>query len=287
MLRTALLALALLSTFPAHADGKHFLWRVSKGGDSLYLAGSVHVLRSADYPLPPVMEQAFAGSAGLVEEIDLADLDAESMQLDMIRSGSYQDGKTLQSALPPELYQKLVKTAEAESLDMEVLSGLKPWLASLMLMDAELARAGYDPADGADMHFATEAKVQHKPVTGLEQPQYQISLFAGLSEHDQLGLVRQTLDETTSFEAEMQQMIAAWHAGDTAALDKDLTQEFGGYPEVYQAMLVKRNQAWMPKLKALMAGGKPYFVIVGALHLVGPDGLLQQFKKEGYTVEQL
>src|SRR5579859_3598170 len=195
MLRALVFTLTLLSALPVHAEGKHFLWRVSKGGDPLYLAGSVHVLRPSDYPLPAVMEQAFSGSAGLVEEIDLADLDAEAMQMQMLQTGAYHDGRSLKSALPPGLYQKLAKTAAADGLDMGVLDGLKPWLVSLMLLDAGLAKSGYKPADGADMHFATEAKAGHKPVIGLEQPQYQIGLFAALREQDQVALVQQTLDE--------------------------------------------------------------------------------------------
>ena len=82
-------------------------------------------------------------------------------------------------------------------------------------------------------------------------------------------------------------MISAWHTGDTAVLEKTFNQDFGGYPDIYKAVLVTRNQAWAPKLEALLASGKQYFVIVGALHLVGPDGLLARFKKDGYTVEQL
>jgi len=280
--------LLLIMAWPAaQADGKHFLWRGSKGGNSLYLAGSVHVLRPSDYPLPPVMERAFSGSVGLVEEIDLADMDAEGMQMGMLKAGGYQDGRDLKSVLPADEYQKVAKRAADEGLDMDMLDGLKPWLVSLMLLDAQLAKSGYAAEDGADMHFAGEATVQHKPVIGLEQPDYQIGLLAGLSDKDQEVLLQQALDESTGFDAEMQQMLAAWHSGDTAVLEKELTREFGGYPEVYRALIVARNQAWMPKLEALLADGKQYFVIVGALHLVGPDGLLQQFRKEGYTVEQL
>ena len=287
MLRAALLALTLLTALPAQADGKHFLWRVSKSGHSLYIAGSVHVLRPSDYPLPAVMEQSFASSVGLVEEIDLADLDAEGMQADMLQAGSYQDGRTLQSSLPPELYQKLTKRAGEEGVDIDALGSFKPWLVSLTLLDLQLAKSGYSPEDGADLHFANEASAAHKPVIGLEQPQSQIDMLSGLSDAAQQALLRQSLDESTGFDAEMQQMLAAWHQGDTASLEKELTQEFGGYPDVYQAMLVKRNQAWMPKLEGLADSGKQYFVIVGALHLVGPDGLLARFKKDGYTVEQL
>lgn len=283
-----LVALLLLGSAPqAHADGKHFLWRVSKGGESLYLAGSVHVLRPSDYPLPAVMEQAFSGSAGLVEELDLNQVDQEDTQAQVMQLGSYPPGQGLQSALSPALYERLTKIASQDGLDMATLDRFKPWLVSITLLEAQLMRSGYDAGDGADQHFAAEAQATHKPVIGLEQMQYQLGLLAGLSAADQQALLLQSLDESTGFDAEMQQMIGAWHTGDVAALEKLLTQEFSGYPEVYKTVLVSRNQAWAPRLEALMASGKQYFVIVGALHLVGPDGLLQRFKKDGFNVEQL
>ncbi|MFI4967926.1 MAG: TraB/GumN family protein [Gammaproteobacteria bacterium] len=277
----------LLASGAVHAEGKHFLWRVSKGADIMYLAGSVHVLRPNDYPLPAVMEQAFSASAGLVEEIDLADMDAENMQLQMLQSGSYQDGQTLQSSVPADVYQKVAQRAREDGLDMTIVDGLKPWLVSMTLLDARLAKSGYAASDGADLHFASEAQAARKPVIGLEQVEYQIGMLAGLSAKTQQTLLQQSLDESTSFDAEMQGMLTAWHTGDTAALEKDLMQEFGGYPDIYQAILVTRNAAWMPKLETMLANGTQYFVVVGALHLVGPDGLLARFEKDGYKVEQL
>lgn len=277
----------LCSAIPAHADSKHFLWRVSKGSESLYLAGSVHVLRPNDYPLPAVMEQAFSGSAGLVEELDLNQANQEDTQLQVMQLGSYPPGQSLKDTLPPAIYQRLTKAAVEDRLDMTTLDRFRPWLVSITLLEAQLMRSGYEAGDGADLHFSAEAEATHKPVIGLEQMQYQLGLLAGLSAADQQALLLQSLDESAGFDAEMQQMIGAWHTGDAATLEKLLTQEFSGYPEVYKTVLVSRNQAWAPRLEALMASGKQYFVIVGALHLVGPDGLLQRFKKDGYTVEQL
>lgn len=279
--------LVLSSTAPAHADGKHFLWRVSKGADSLYIAGSVHALRPSDYPLPAVMEEAFSSSAGLVEELDLTQVNPEDTQLEVMQLGSYPDDQSLKTALPPALYQDVAKRAAEQGLDMETLDRFKPWLVSITLLDAELMKSGYAASDGADLHFADEAQAVHKPVIGLEEMKYQLSLLAGLPDADQVALVQQALDESTGFDTEMQQMIGAWHSGDTAVLDKIMSQEFQGYPEVYRTVLVSRNQAWAPKLESLMGSGKQYFVIVGALHLVGPDGLLARFQKDGYKVEQL
>ncbi|MGE5626388.1 MAG: TraB/GumN family protein [Bacillota bacterium] len=287
MPRLLLAVLLLLLSAAAQAEPKHFLWRVTKDSETLYLAGSVHVLRPADYPLPEVMEDAFKSSAGLVEEIDLRHFDAESAQLQMQQQGSYPSGQSLKTALPPAVYQRVAELAARQKVDMAMIEPMRPWLASIVLLDNQLGREGFDPKSGVDIHFSDEADAAGKPVIGLEQAAYQLGLFAKLPDRVQQDLLVQSLDESTTLRQELDELIGAWHDGNTQVLEKELKQEFGGYPEVYQAVLVQRNRAWMPQLEKLMQGGKPYFVVVGALHLVGPDGLLAFFKKDGYEIEQL
>jgi hypothetical protein len=85
----------------------------------------------------------------------------------------------------------------------------------------------------------------------------------------------------------MQTMMDAWRRGDTALLDKELQTEFNPYPDIYQAILVQRNKSWIPQLEKLAGSGKQYFVVVGALHLIGADGVLALMQKDGYKIEQL
>lgn len=285
-----LLILVLLSLFccdTALADGKHFLWRVSKEGHVMYVAGSVHVLRPEDYPLPPVMESLFRSSAGLVEEIDLTHFDAEGAQLQMMKIGAYPPGQSLKTALPPATYARVKTLAEKQKVDMEMLEPMRPWLASIVLLDNQLVQAGFDSASGVDIHFADEAEGLKKPVIGLEQASYQLGLLAKLPDKAQQDMLLQSLDDAAGLDKDMQKLLGAWHAGDTAALEQELHQEFDPYPEVYKSVVVDRNQAWIPKLESLAISGKQYFVVVGALHLVGPDGLLARFQKDGFKVEQL
>lgn len=279
--------LLLASTASAAGDAHHFLWRVSKGAQVIYLTGSVHVLRAGDYPLPQTIEDTFKSSAGLVEEIDLTKFDPQQAQLQMMQLGAYPDGHSLKTDLPPVVYQRVVDLAKRQKVDLANIEPMKPWLASIVLLDQQLVLSGYDPASGVDIHFSYEAQSAHKPVIGLEQASFQLGLLAKLSEKAQQDMLVQSLDEAADLQKEMDGLIGAWRNGNTAALEKELKEEFGGYPEVYQSVLVQRNQAWLPKLEKLMVGGKQYFVVVGALHLVGPDGLLALFKKDGYTVEQL
>lgn len=282
---TALLLCAWCAT--ARAEPKHFLWRVNKGTETLYLAGSVHALRASDYPLPAALEDAFKTSAGLVEEIDLTRFDPESAQLQMMQQGSYPPGQSLKFALPPEVYARVEELAKRQKVDLAMIEPMRPWLASIVLLDNQLEYEGFDPTSGVDIHFADEAEAARKPIIGLEEPAFQLGLLAKLPDQAQQDLLVQSLDESGTLKQEMNELISAWHDGNAGVLEKELKDQFGGYPEVYRAVLVQRNAAWMPRLEQLMASGKPYFVVVGALHLVGPDGLLARFRKDGYQVEQL
>ena len=282
--------LSLLSLFAAAtpADtGKHFLWRASKGSAVIYIAGSIHVLRKSDYPLPEIMESTFKSSAGLVEEIDLARFDPESAQLQMMQLGGYPDGQSLKTDLPPELYGRVTALAKQQNVDMAMLDPMRPWLASIVLLDNQLVRKGFDASTGVDMHFADEAEAAHKPVVGLETAAFQLGMLAKLPEKTQQAMLIQSLSDAGNTDQQMEAMMDAWRRGDTSLLAKEQQQEFGPYPDIYQAILVQRNRSWIPQLEKLAGSGKQYFVVVGALHLVGPDGVLASLEKDGYRVEQL
>jgi uncharacterized protein YbaP (TraB family) len=284
-------AAALLSLFTLSAsavdEGKHFLWRASKGGAVIYVAGSIHVLRKSDYPLPDIMESTFKASAGLVEEIDLTRFDPESAQLQMMQLGGYPQGHSLKTDLPADLYSRVATLAKEQKVDMAMLEPMKPWLASIVLLDNQLVHKGFDPSTGVDIHFADEAESAHKPVVGLESASFQLGLLAKLPEQAQQAMLLQSLSDAGDTDRQMDSMMDAWHRGDTTVLAKEQQQEFGPYPDIYQAILVQRNAAWIPKLENLANSGKQYFVVVGALHLVGPDGVLAKLETDGYKIEQL
>lgn len=268
---------------PAH----HFLWRISKAHETLYLVGSIHALNPDDYPLPVEMETGFRNSAALVEELDLTSVNPYAMQQDAIRLGLYPPNQSLRTELPPAVYQQVATAAGTLGIDMTKLERLRPWLGSLTILGTQLAKLGYSPSDGVDHHFADEAQISHKRVIGLETPAFQLQLLAHLPAQVQQDMLLESLNEAGHFSQELQALVSAWENGDTATLGKILQQEFGPYPQAYQLLIAARNRAWLPRLESLMEDGQPYFVVVGALHLVGPDGLLAGFEKAGYKVEQL
>jgi len=265
----------------------HFLWRVSKGRKSLYLVGSIHALNPDDYPLPAMMENAFQHSTALVEEINLTSVDTASMQHEALRLGGYPRGKSLRTELSPAEYKKVAAAAQKLGIDMQRLDRLRPWLGSIAILDMQLKQAGYRASDGVDHHFADEAQMSGKRIIGLETTRFQLRLLAHLPEKVQQDMLLQSLVQAANFNQEMLDLISAWEKGNTAGLEKILKHEFGNYPLTYKLLIVDRNRAWMPRLMHLLRSRGRYFVVVGALHMVGPEGLLARFERAGYKVEQL
>jgi uncharacterized protein YbaP (TraB family) len=104
---------------------------------------------------------------------------------------------------------------------------------------------------------------------------------------EQDRLLVETLKELETQKSAVTQLADAWKAGDAPAIEKIVLQDLKSDARLYQRMLVDRNRDWLPKLEALTARGRRAFVVVGAAHLVGPDGLLEMLKAKGYTIEQL
>ncbi|MDE2346724.1 MAG: TraB/GumN family protein [Gammaproteobacteria bacterium] len=269
------------------APARHFLWRVSRGHQSLYLVGSLHALNPDDYPLAEVMENAFRHSYALVEEINLTNTDTAAMQKLALRMGAYPRGKSLRNQLPPEVYAKISQQAQKLGIDMQRLDLLRPWLGSIAILDMQLKQAGYSASAGVDHHFADEAQMANKHIIGLETPRFQLHLLAELPPKVQQDMLLQSLEQAKDFDLDMQHLINAWEKGDTHALQGILEHDFGKYPMAYKLLIADRNRAWMPRLLRMLRSGRRYFVVVGALHMVGTEGLLARFEKAGYRVEQL
>jgi uncharacterized protein YbaP (TraB family) len=160
-------------------------------------------------------------------------------------------------------------------------------MLSLTLLGMEWQKAGFEAELGLDRHFYDRARADNKPVQGLETVAFQISRFDEMTMEEQDRLLVETLKELETQKSAVTQLADAWKAGDAPAIEKIVLQDLKSDARLYQRMLVDRNRDWLPKLEALTARGRRAFVVVGAAHLVGPDGLLEMLKAKGYTIEQL
>jgi uncharacterized protein len=285
-LRTTAAAIALLLV-AATAQAKSFGWKVTGKGGTVYLIGSVHLLSSDFYPLAPQLEAAYKEADLLVEEVDMAELTDPAAQMSLLGRAMLPSATPLDKVISPETYAMLQKRAAAIGVPLEPLKVLKPWMVALTLVQFEWQQAGFDPQLGLDKHFYDRAKSDGKSTQGLETAEYQISRLDGLTMEQQEHLLSESLKELDDERANMKKLVDAWRAGDSAAVEQIVLSDLKAEPVLYQRLLVERNRNWLPKIDALFARPKHALVVVGAAHLVGPDGLLAAFRAKGYTVEQL
>ncbi len=281
-----------LAQLPAWADGagteRGLFWEVKSDGNILYLFGSIHLATAALYPLPPQVEAAFQKADGLVLELNPLTLDVDHMQTVLQQRGSYAAGRTVRDALTPKTYAALQQYLQQRQVPLALVEHMKPGLLAMTLTTLELQRYGFAPQYGLDIHFAQEA-AGHKSIVELESVDEQLDTMLDISDADLT--LEQTLDELATLPEAMDTIVAAWGSGDAAALDRLLiTDPLAASPElrpVYERLFFQRNARMETKLEAMLASGKCYFVVVGAGHLVGTEGLVARLQKRGYRVRQL
>jgi uncharacterized protein YbaP (TraB family) len=286
LLRTAI-ATATLLFIAVAAEAKSFAWKVTGKSGVVYLVGSVHLLSNDFYPLPPPLEAAYKDSDLLVEEVDMAELTNPTAQLAVLGKAMLPAATPLDKVISAETYAMLAKRAGALGLPLEPFKLLKPWMVAMTLVQTEWQEAGFDPQLGLDKHFYDQAKADGKATQALETAEYQISRLDGLTMEQQERMLAESLKELDDEKANMKKLVEAWRTGDSATVEKIVLADLKTEPVLYQRLLVERNRNWMPKLEALFARPRHALVVVGAAHLVGPDGLLAALKAKGYTVEQL
>jgi uncharacterized protein YbaP (TraB family) len=272
-------------TTQAAADGKGFMWRVERDGQIGWLVGSIHVLSPEYYPLPATMQKAFLRSTTLLEEADLREM-ASPEVLDLMRTKAiYAGGETLKTSVSPETYQLAADRAAKIGLPMEAVDRMRPWLMTLTLVAAEMKAAGFDPALGVDRHFFEKSERMGKKFRTLESMAEQLEIFAGFSPQLQEAMLRDTLKSLDDEIGRMQTVAKAWHGGDAETIERLVLGSIMKDQSLYDAVIVKRNRNWVPKIEACLNEGH-CFVVVGAAHLVGPDGLIATLKQKGYSVVQ-
>jgi uncharacterized protein YbaP (TraB family) len=285
LVATALLpASALLHSAPAAHD---FLWKVSSKQNAVYLAGSVHMLSKDFYPLGAAFDNAFKESDLLVEEIDLGEATSADAGFSVISHAMLPEDQSLEKVLSASTYAQVSKHVADAGLPIEALSRMKPWMLAVTFEETEWQKAGYEADLGLDKHFYDLAQQNGKTVQGFETTEFQLSLFDGMTMEQQDRMLADTLKDLDTEIANVNKMSAAWKAGDAPAVERIVLPDMQQDPVMYKRLLVDRNHSWMPKIDALLARpGHSSFIIVGAAHLVGPDGLLALLKAKGYAIEQ-
>ena len=270
-----------------------FLWRATpRGGPHkvVHLLGSIHVASQDFYPLDPSIEEAFAASDALAVELDLTEIDPAKVQTSMVRRALLPAGETLKDRLEAATWERLCASLEERKVPLATVSNFEPWYAAMMLDRIQLKDSGLDPELGVDKYFLDRAG-EVKPIESLETYDDQLDVFDRLAPDLQEWVLVEALDGLgPEGRDELDRMLAAWRAGDGAAMDgliRESLSDEGRTAPLYDALISRRNAAMAEAIDALADRWDRLFVVVGAGHLVGDDGLVAILERRGYSVTQV
>jgi uncharacterized protein len=282
----ALLPCVLLSS-AVRADGElHALWELHGKHNTVYLLGSIHVLRPTDYPLAPAVLSAYGNAKSIFMEVNLQEIDSQRMQMELLASARVPEGKTLSSIMGKQRYERATELARAVGVDISIFDAFAPWFVAEAISQMQLLQLGFQPQSGVEMFFLEHAKSDGKSVAGLETVHDQIALFDALPMDAQADYLISSLEEAHDLPKDVDAMVRAWQHGDTVWFADQLKSELGRDPNLYQSVLVARNRKWVPKIEALLNDDKNYLVIVGTGHLVGQGSVIELLRKDGIAATQ-
>lgn len=307
-LRLLTLALAAAFALPAHADQpkpvapaaaaapaakgteRPLLWKVSDADNDVYLLGSFHLLKPDDYPMPADIDRAFDDAESLLFEVDPREMTAPETVAMIQKYMAYDNGQSLSKVLPKVTLDRLATLVSASGSSVQALEQSEPWAVSLGLVIGVSQAMGFKPDLGLDRHLMDRAAKAGKPAGGLETVDDQMKAMDAVPYAEQAQGLDEFLQDPKKAMQQLQDMHSWWRTGDVERLDKDMRAEMAAKtPQSYKLLDVDRNNAWLPQVEKRLTGSKSddTLVVVGALHLLGADGLVEKLKAKGYKVERV
>lgn len=269
---------------------KPLLWKVSDADNSLYLLGSFHMLKPGDYPLAKSTDVAFDDAEQLYFELSPEEMNNPALGQKMAQAGMLTNGKNLQQSVSAETWKKFESYATKNKMPIANFQVFEPWFVGLILSVTEIQKLGLDPALGLDKHFMDRGKKADKPAKGLETGDSQIAIFDRMTAQQQEQFLLEALGDSSEIKTKMDVLHNAWRKADDKTLFDIMAMDMQKkHPELYQSINTDRNKAWLPKLEDLLKTNQSddILVVVGALHLVGDDGVVKMLKDKGYKIEQM
>jgi uncharacterized protein YbaP (TraB family) len=278
-------ACAALCPAAATADGAAgpALWEVAGERNTVYLFGSVHLLRDGEFRLEGRVAQAYGDAEAVFLEVDMDDLSPMDMAGTTAALAVDPQGRGLFELMGPDAGTARER-AEAAGIDLALLAPMEPWFAGLTVVTLALAKEGYTSGAGVEQLVLEQAAADGKEILGFETLEEQLSALDGLDIELQRDFLLKALEDAARPNEALAAFLQAWKDGDEQALAAELASEFEASPALYESLMVRRNQRWIGQVEDLLDDDRDYLVVVGALHLAGPDGLPAQLQKRGRSV---
>lgn len=279
--------MCLILAGTTHASIAASVWKIEKGEYSLYIGGTLHMLKSSDYPLPHAYNKAFANADKLVFETDIDTLNSPQFQRQSMGMLTYPPGQRLTDNISQETWQLLQQHLNATQQPNELYLGMKPALIGIVLSMSEFERIGLTSM-GVDEYYKLEAQKIGKPISWLESPEEQLAFVAAMGQDNPDNYIKYALSDLENIEADVDELRAAWRDGNIERLAEFTLIPFKeGFPAIYQSLIVQRNNNWLPIINSMLVDSSTEFVLVGTMHLIGPDGVLTSLARDGYRISRV
>ena len=258
-----------------------------KNKNTLYIAGTLHLLKSEDFPLPEEFEDAYKKAENLVFEADLSAFNDPDVQNKMQQMVSWDDGSVLADHVKPETLSRFESVLNDYGIPLIMVEQYRPGFAAITIALLELQKLGIGQ-EGVDAFYDARARQDGRGIDVLETVEQQLSFIANMGMENPDEFLNYSMDDLQDLGDLMDKMRAAWRAGDMPTLATLMTDKMRDlYPEVYKSLLTERNLAWVPKIEAMMQDPDVEMVLVGAGHLAGEGNVLELLEKAGYELKQL
>ncbi|MBP2158054.1 MULTISPECIES: TraB/GumN family protein [Asticcacaulis] len=285
----AALGLVFTSFAPVEARAETptpLMWVVRDADSTVYLFGSIHLMKPGTEWQTPKVKDAFAKSDTLW--LELTDMDDQAKMMGLVRQYGFDVSRKVTDGLTPEEIAKLESILTSKGMALQSVMPMRKWMLSLVLLQLESARLGYDPMTGVDLTLLRLARERQMPISGFETAEDQMKMLAAGSEEEDLVGLRQMLSEVGQADNTLDRLFNAWKRGDEAGLNAEMNKfDAENDPALYQRLLVDRNAKWVPQIEQILAGKGTVFVAVGGGHLVGKDSVIAMLRARGITAEKV
>lgn len=288
MKRWLVIALVALFGTATAAPPTPLLWKAQGQAGTVYLLGSFHLLKADDYPLHPQVEIAYAQAGHLVFEIDPAEMASPQTMTAIQNLAKFDDGRTLRQVISKETADKLQAFMGGSEAAMAGADPFKPWFMGMNLAVGAMASMGLNPQLGLDQHFMQRAAKDGKPVSGLETAMDQMGALDASPLEEQELMLAEALAPAADMRERIMEMHDIWRAGDDARLEQLVNDDMANKtPRMYVLLNRDRNRKWLPQVETMLGEKQIRLVVVGAMHLIGEDGLVELLRARGVKVERV
>ena len=265
----------------------HCVWKVTGTSNTVYLVGSIHLLKPSDYPLAAAIEAAFTNSQIVAFETDIGKMEDPALQLGILGKVTLPEDQTLEDQLSPETWKAFTNHVDQAGLPLFMFSRFKPVMAAMTLEVLEIQKLGVDETHGLDLHYYHIAKEEGKRIVPLETVDFQLGLITDFTKEEGEAMMKSELKDIDTASQQFDELMQSWRTGDTKKLASLLNDGMVEFPAIFKRLLTDRNDRWVPKVQEFLSGNKNVAVIVGAGHLVGSYGVVEMLKNKGFKVTQL